>query len=236
MSSTTIPSTSTQTREAGPRLGIYLAFIPWIVFGFAAQHSTLKLAAVGALLTSVLIAARSIRAGAAKLIELGAVAAFVGFTIVAFTADPATGAVVARYARAIAAALLSTIAFGSLLVTPFTEQYARESVPRQLWSSPQFKHINRQLTTMWGLVFAAMVPAHVVAGAIDTHGANLIFNWAIPIALVIWAAKRTARVSDSATGRPNADATEALHHRRPVRDEGASAPASSIPAMMEHTR
>src|SRR3984957_7578819 len=83
---------SPQTLEAGPRLGIYLAFIPWIVFSLAAQHSTLKLAAVGALLTSVLIAARSIRAGAPKLIELGAVAAFVGFSIVAFTADPATGA------------------------------------------------------------------------------------------------------------------------------------------------
>ena len=98
--------------------------------------------------------------------------------------------------------LLATIAFGSLLVTPFTEQYARESVPRQLWSSPQFKQINRQLTTMWGVVFAAMVPAHVIAGALDTHRANLIFNWAIPIALVIWAAKRTARVSDSAEARP----------------------------------
>ncbi len=210
MSSTTIPSTSPQTNEAGPGLGIYLAFIPWIVFSFAAQHSTPKLAAVGALLISVLIAARSIRAGAAKLIELGAVVAFVGFTVAAFTADPATGAFLARYARAIAAAVLSTIAFGSLLVTPFTEQYARESIPRELWSSPQFKHINRQLTTMWGLVFAAMVPAHVIAGAIDSHRANLIFNWAIPIALVIWAAKRTARVSDNAQARPRTDAGAAI--------------------------
>lgn len=42
-----------------------------------------------------------------------------------------------------------------------------------------------------------MVPAHVIAGAIDTHRANLIFNRAIPIAVVIWAAKRTAQVSDS---------------------------------------
>ena len=90
------------------------------------------------------------------------------------------------------------IALGSLLVVPFTEQYARETVPRQFWSSPQFKQINRKLTTMWGLVFAVMVPAHVIAGALDTHRANLIFNWAIPIVLVIWAAKRTARVSDNA--------------------------------------
>lgn len=98
---------------------------------------------------------------------VGAVLAFAGFTMVAFTADAATGAFVARYARAIAAAVLSTIAFGSLLLTPFSEQYARESVPRRLWSTPQFKQINRQLTTMWALVFAAMIPAHVIAG--DRH-------------------------------------------------------------------
>ncbi|MBV9002920.1 MAG: hypothetical protein JO304_27945 [Solirubrobacterales bacterium] len=199
MSSTTIPTVSPQADQAGSGFGIYLAFIPWIVFSVAAEHSTLKLAAVGALLTSVLIAVRSIRTGGAKLIELGAVAAFVGFTVVAFRADPATSEFVARYARAIAATVLSTLAFGSLLVVPFTEQYARESVPRQLWSSPQFKRINRQLTAMWGLVFAAMVPAHVIAGALDTHRANLIFNWAIPIVLVMWAAKRTARVSESAS-------------------------------------
>jgi hypothetical protein len=199
--STTVASTSPQTDEAGPGLGIYLAFIPWVVFSVAAQHSTLKLAAIGALVVSVAIAARSVRAGGAKVLELGAVIAFAGFTLVAFAADPGTAEFVARYARAIAAGLLSVIAFASLLVVPFTEQYARESVPQRLWSSLQFKQINRRLTTMWALVFAAMVPAHVIAGAVDTHRANLIFNWAIPIALVIWAAKRTAAVSGTTDTR-----------------------------------
>jgi hypothetical protein len=198
MSSSTVSERSTQTAAAGPGAGIYLAFIPWVVFTLVAQHSTLKLAAVGALLASVMIAARSVRAGGAKLLELGAVLAFVAFTVVAFTAEPGTAAFVDRYARAIAAGLLATIALGSLLAVPFTEQYARETVPRQYWSSPGFTQINRQLTAMWGWVFAVMVPAHVIAGALDTHRANLIFNWAIPIALVIWAAKRTARVSDNA--------------------------------------
>jgi hypothetical protein len=197
MSSTTVSEPSTQA-ATGPGAGIYLAFIPWILFTLIAQHSTLKLAAVGALLASVMIAAHSVRAGGAKVLELGAVLAFGAFTVVAFKGDPATAAFVDRYARAIAAGLLALIALGSLLVVPFTEQYARQTVPRQFWASPQFKQINRKLTAMWGLVFAAMVPAHVIAGAVDTHRANLIFNWAIPIVLVTWAAKQTARVSDSA--------------------------------------
>jgi hypothetical protein len=198
MSSTTITKTASQQDETRHGFGVYLAFIPWIVFGFTTEHSTVKLAASGALVISMLIAAHSIRAGAPKLIELGAVLAFAGFTVIAFTADAATGEFVTRYARAIAAAVLSTIAFGSLLLTPFTEQYARESVPRQLWSTPQFKQINRRLTTMWALIFAAMIPAHLIAGAIDTRRANLIFNWAIPIALVAWGAKHTTAISDTA--------------------------------------
>jgi hypothetical protein len=50
---------------------------------------------------------------------------------------------------------------------------------------------------MWAFVFTAMVPSHVIAGALDTRRANTIFNWVIPIILIVWAAKRTAAVSDS---------------------------------------
>jgi hypothetical protein len=184
------------TEKDGHGFGIYIAFIPWVLFTLITQHDTVKAAAVVALLGAVAIALPAVLAGRPKLLELGAVAAFAGFTVVAFTADASTAAWLARYARAIAAGLLALIAFGSLLFTPFTEQYARESVPRRYWSSPRFVAINRQLTVMWAIVFTAMIPAHVIAGALDTRRANTIFNWVIPIALVVWAAKRTAAVSD----------------------------------------
>jgi hypothetical protein len=50
-------------------------------------------------------------------------------------------------------------------------------VPRKFWHSPMFEATNRRLTTMWALVFAAMVPSHVLAGAIDKRPTNIIFNW-----------------------------------------------------------
>jgi len=214
MSSPTVSTTSPQSDTAGLGYGIYLAFVPWIVFTLVAEHSTLKLAAIGALVASVVIASRSVRLGGAKLLELGAVLAFAGFAVVAFSADPATASFIDRYARAIAAAVLSMIAFASLVAVPFTEQYARESVPRRLWSSPQFKQINRRLTTMWGVVFTAMVPAHVIAGALDTHRGNLIFNWAIPIALVTWAVKKTTRESDSGERNRARQAPNSLDNQR----------------------
>jgi hypothetical protein len=91
--------------------------------------------------------------------------------------------------------------------TPFTEQYARESVPRAFWSSPRFKKVNRDLTLLWAFVFLAMVPSHIVAGIIDTRRGNTIFNWVIPIALIVYAVKRTDQVASAeddppATGAP----------------------------------
>jgi hypothetical protein len=188
----------TRPTQPGPGTGIYLAFVPWILFSLIAQHDTLKAAAVTALIAAVLIAAPAVLAGRPRMLELGAVVAFVGFTIAAFIADPATTHWVARYARAIAALLLAVIAFSSLLFVPFTEQYARASVPRQFWSTPRFQRVNRQLTVMWGCVFLAMMASHIVAGAIDTRRGNTIFNWVIPIILIIWAVKRTGELSEAA--------------------------------------
>jgi hypothetical protein len=182
--------------------GIYVAFLPWVLFTLITEHDTLRAAAIAALAAAVAIAVPSLAAGRPKLLELGAILAFAGFTVVAFTADPSTSAWVARYARAIAATVLALISFGSLLVTPFTEQYARESVPRQFWGSPHFKEINRRLTVMWAWVFVAMIPSHLIAGAIDTRRANTIFNWVVPVVLVVWAAKRTAAASDTASVSP----------------------------------
>ena len=184
--------------DHGHGTGLYIALVPWVLFTLLAQHSTLKVAAVIALIAAVAIMVRSITQGGLKLLELGAVIAFLGFTVVAFAADHATGLWLARYSRAIAAALLALIAFGSLLFTPFTEQYARDSVPRQFWTSPTFKATNRRLTTMWAWLFTAMVPFHVLAGVIDKRPTNILFNWVIPIGLIIWGAKRSDEIAASA--------------------------------------
>jgi hypothetical protein len=177
---------------------IYIAFVPWILFSVITRRYEVQAAAVVALVAAVLISLPSLRAGRPKLLELGAIVAFIGFTIVALSADDATREWLARYARAISAGLLATIAFGSLMTTPFTEQYARESVPSQYWSSPIFKSINRRITTIWGFVFLLMIPSHILAGAIDTHRAETFFNWVIPIVLVVFAVKQTARITAGA--------------------------------------
>jgi MFS family permease len=168
-----------------------VAFVPWVLFTFIGQRSTLLIGALIAFAAAVIIAFPATRAHHPKALEVGAVVAFAGFSAVAIIADHSTTVFMARYARAIAAAVLALIALSSLLITPFTEQYARESVPQEFRSSETFKRINRQLTLMWAGVFLLMIPSHIAAGLINTHRANLIFNWLIPVGLIVLAAKRT---------------------------------------------
>ncbi|HTU84050.1 MAG TPA: hypothetical protein VMF57_00675 [Solirubrobacteraceae bacterium] len=177
--------------------GIYIALIPWIIFSVLVAHSTLKLGSILALAAAVVIAIPGIRSGRPKSLEIGAVVTFIGFVVVAFIADGAVAHWIARYARGIAALVLAGIAFGSLLFVPFTEQYAREKVPEQYWGSATFKAINRKLTALWGFVFIAMVPFHIIAGAVDTRPAKIICNWVIPLALVSWGIKQTSAITDS---------------------------------------
>jgi hypothetical protein len=134
---TTIPDRAQQTHtpsDHSPGGGIYLAFVPWILFSLITQRDSLTAAAVVALIASILIALRSISTSGPKLLEIAAVAAFVGFAIVAVVADASA--------------------------TMWLERYAR---------------------------------------AIDTRRGNTIFNWVIPIILIVWAVKRTGEVSRAAS-------------------------------------
>lgn len=187
------PASPTPTASPPAGGGIFIALIPWILFTIVAQHGTLKLAAIVALLISVGVCAYSMRGGGRpKMIEIAAVGTFIVFTVIAFVADASVTHWLTEYARAVAAAVLSLLVFGSLSFVPFTEEYARERVPRQYWSSPRFKAINRRLTAMWGAIFAVMTVSHVIAGTADTKITNLIFNWAIPIGLVVWGIKQSS--------------------------------------------
>ncbi|MEJ1978243.1 MAG: hypothetical protein WDN49_21100 [Acetobacteraceae bacterium] len=57
------------------------------------------------------------------------------------------------------AGLLLIVLASMALGRPFTLQYAREQVPPEVWSSPEFLRVNNVLTAAWALAFAVMVAA-----------------------------------------------------------------------------
>ena len=192
--------TAPAAKEHTPGGNIYLSFGSWVLFTVLAEHGTLKAAAIASLVIAIGVTLYSTRGGGSlKMLDLAAIATFIAFTILAFVGDHSLAHFLTRYARAIAAALLAILVFGSLLFTPFTEQYARERVSKEYWDSPQFKAVNRKLTLVWGGVFAVMTCSHIIAGVIDRPITNIIFNWVVPIYLVLHASKAAPAAASGAS-------------------------------------
>jgi hypothetical protein len=180
--------------------GMLIGLVPWVLFTIIAEHGTLKIAAISALVIAIGVCVYSAQGGGRpKLIEGAAVVTFAVFTVIALVADPSLSHWLTRYARAIAAAALALLVFASLLFVPFTEEYARERVPQQYWNSSQFKAVNRRLTALWGAIFLVMTVSHVIAGAADKRATNIVFNWVIPIALVVWGTKQSTGPAEAAS-------------------------------------
>jgi hypothetical protein len=139
---------------------------------------------------------------------------FLVFGIAAVVA-PGVDGFLADYGRALAAAVLAAVILLTLPVMPFTEQYARETVPQQYWHTPEFRAINQRISAAWGGVVAAMAVSHALAGTFEVpdpgvrllhRPVDLVFNWIVP-GLLVWAAARyTQRVSGAADDAPAAPA------------------------------
>jgi hypothetical protein len=135
---------------------------------------------------------------------MATIVTFVCFTVVALASDPGPNSVLERYARAIAAGALCVIALVSLLVTPFTEQYAKEIVPREYWTTPLFKRTNVVFTALWALAFAGIALSHTIAGAINTRRAETIFNWIVPIVVIVAVLRFMERYRERTEVEPSA--------------------------------
>jgi hypothetical protein len=166
----------------------YVSLVPWVVFSLVENRTgySPKWAALAALLAALVIALPSFMRGFPKLLDIAGITIFVALTLAAFAVDAGSGGIIADYGRAIAVGLLSVFVFVTLPFMPFTEQYARESVPEEYWDTPQFKKTNRVFSAAWGAVFAAMAVCHVIAGTDATNRhVSLFFNWLIPIGFII---------------------------------------------------
>jgi hypothetical protein len=174
----------------------FVGFAPWIIFWVVAAPSTWEYATLGALIAAVILAIPDAQNRRLKLLDVATIAFFGVFSLLAVFLDPAELDWLEDYSQAISSGVLSLLVLGSLAFVPFTEQYARESAPREVWHTPLFKQVNRTLTLVWGSVFAASAVLGVIAQNVDS-GQDWL-NWIIPIILVVGAFKFTAAYPDKA--------------------------------------
>ncbi|MFE9776895.1 hypothetical protein ACFYPA_01915 [Streptomyces sp. NPDC005775] len=181
--------------KSGRRTGnLFFAFAPWIIFDVIASPSTWEYAALAGLVSAVVLNLPDLRRGSLKVLEITGIAFFAVLSILALFLDRQDLYWVERYAQVLSSSVIAVVALGSLAFVPFTEQYARETTPREVWGSPVFRQVNRVLTLVWGGVFA--VTALLGLLAVHTSSGGDWLNWVIPVVLLVLAVRFTERYPD----------------------------------------
>jgi len=165
----------------------YLGFLPWIVFALVGRGSLEGVAwgAVAAVCTAGVIAIGSARTRSVKELEIFSLALFLGLAVAGALNQHDPQGFLQRYHNGLAVGALACFAVASLAFQPFTEQYARELVQRKYWDTHRFNRANVELTLMWAAVFVAVAGSQITAGVIATRLGATIFNWVLPVALIL---------------------------------------------------
>ena len=184
------------------KLKVLTGFIPWAVFSLITTREGPAGVTTAALLAYFVAGAflivSIIRVRSPKVLEVTAAVVFAAFGFVAGN-DPGTDAFLTDYGRSLAALVLAVVIFVLLPVLPFTEQYARETVPEQYWRLPRFRSINRRISAAWGAAIGLMAVSHALAATLTEPGpaVDLLLNWVVPAALLLCAALYTSRARTS---------------------------------------
>ena len=181
---------------------MFLSLIPWALFTIAAGHGGTGFVGPAALVAAVLAAGIAIKnslGSSLKVIDASGVLTFSALSVIAFAGDTAVRHHVVDYGRGASALVLAVVMLGSILFVPFTEQYARETTPKQYWNSPVFRAINRRISALWGGAILIMAGGHFLSGHLEAAGNltrrdNLALNWVLPVLLVLGAMKLTSRI------------------------------------------
>lgn len=192
-------STLIQRAGRSPIVG----FAPWLIYWVVASSpSTWLYGALAATLAAIILAAPSVGHHKIKLLDAVTIAFFIAITIAGIVAGAKDRDWMDTYSTPLSNAVLALVVLGSLAVVPFTEQYARESVPPEVWNQPLFKRTNRILTLVWGLVFAVNAICGLIA--VRAPSTSDWTNWVIPIVLVVGAFKFTAHYPERVRARAHA--------------------------------
>jgi uncharacterized membrane protein YfcA len=186
-----------ETRAADNPLA---GFIPWIIFWVVASSpSTWEYGAIGAALAAVILALPSVSRRRPKILDIATIVFFVAVAVIGAVVGAEDRDWLDRWSMVLSSGALGLIALGSLAFVPFTEQYAREQAPPELWGNRVFRRINRVLTLVWGLAFLATAVLGYIA--VITLSTSDWTNWILPIVLIVGAFKFTARYPQRAGAR-----------------------------------
>jgi uncharacterized membrane protein len=181
------------------------AFIPWIIFWVVADsRSTWEYGALGALIASLVLLVPDLRRRKVKMLDAATVVFFAAMTIAGIIVSPHDGEWLDRWANTISSGFLGVLVLITVPFRPFTEDYAREQTPPEVWNTPRFRRTNQVITLVWGGVFVGTA----ILGAIAASSASSSdwTNWILPIALIVGGFKFTERYAEASRERARSEA------------------------------
>jgi hypothetical protein len=158
---------------------ILVGFLPWILFGTLAGHTllTLNLATIVALVLTIIFNHHEIRHG---FTFAWATLLFFLFSLIFVVL--LNNAWVMGHMNLILDSYLVLISWGSLVMgRPFTADYAKEHVAKDLWDNAGFKQRNITVSMVWAILFLVNLLITIFYPN-ESYFFNLLRN---PVAIII---------------------------------------------------
>ena len=190
-------------------LTLILAFLPLIVFSVLSRflpHGYIGIAGLAAAVIALIAIATSHPVWPPKILNTCSLVLFALIAVLGFTLGKNDDRWLATWGGAGVGLILGTVILALIPVMPFTEQFARESVPQAYWSSPTFKKINRVLSAAWGVAIVAVGVSRVAAAAINGHTTRrlpeILLGLVVPGVIVLYMLKFSKSYPDRVTREP----------------------------------
>jgi hypothetical protein len=183
------------------------SFAPWLLFIMVIRVTNVYIAAGLAGVAAIVVLVRAASQRKAHLFDVVGVVYFVGLLALLAILHPSDISTWGRYAQAVAHGSLTVIVFGSVLIgRPFTEPYAREKAPSEVWKTPHFHALNRKISLVWGLAFAVGTLSLVFAGATDSR--QVLLRVIVPFGALGYAYTVTERLTGEAKHKTGSSALQ----------------------------
>ncbi len=174
---------------ANPLVGLS----PWILYSLVEGKNRLEISAALALgLALVVLSVNWIRGSTPHLLDYFDVVYFGGLAIIVAFASASTHTWLELWGGEVANGALLAVALGSIVIKrPFTMQYAREDMPKELWHEPRFLRVNYQLSWVWVVAFGIEAASGLYGDAVLRNSNNIWTGWIIQTLPLIVAAQFT---------------------------------------------
>jgi hypothetical protein len=179
------------------------SFSAWVAFLLGVRIGDVYWGAGAGVIVAFVVLVRAISRRRAHLFDVVGFAYFGGMLILLAALHPHNIDTWGRYAQAVAHGSLTVLVFGSVLINrPFTEPYAREQAPKEIWGLPQFKALNRKISLVWGLAFLIGTISLITAGS--TGSRQFLLRIVVPFGALFLAFLYSQRQGSAAKGQASA--------------------------------